>query len=131
MVLDEYYWNLNDEQWPSPPAPSKAQGIERAAQSVRILIEAIDMRNQGRLDSALLLIDEASSLWPQNPMAYVERCSALCEAQRIDELVNELLRAEQFLFYPSLLTELIPSMSNILPADVVQNLNACLVTRYV
>jgi hypothetical protein len=62
-------------------------------------------------------------------MAYVDRCAALCEAQRVDELLQDLQRSEQFLFYPTLMTELLPIFSKVLPAEIVDRLRASLNPR--
>ena len=129
LVLDDYLWHLEDEQWPGPPAHTKPERLERAVESVQILIEAKRLREQGLSSEALVLIDKAIHVWPLNPMAYVDRCAALCEAQRVDELLQDLQRSEQFLFYPTLMTELLPIFSKVLPAEIVDRLRASLDPR--
>jgi tetratricopeptide (TPR) repeat protein len=128
IILDEYYWHLEDEEWPGPPAPSKAQSIELAVQSVQRFIEATDLHIQGRLEESLILTKHALDLWPLNPTAYVEQCSILFDAGKIDELLGELQRIEQFLFYPILLTELTPIISKVLPPHVAERLQTALAT---
>jgi len=115
---DEYYWYLEDGQWTGPSADNKGKELERAEESVGILLQAIGIFGQGHYDEALGLIDQALGIWPTNPMAYVERCKALYAANKLEELVLELKRADQFLFYPSLMMELAPVLSKIVPEQV-------------
>jgi GT2 family glycosyltransferase len=122
VTWDDYLFYLEDGEWPEPPPVPHATAQAVATRSIHTLIEGYLALNSQRPEEALTKAQEALSLWPHNPMAYLLYCTLLLETGRTQEAITELTRIGDFSFYPGLLAHLLPIVSEILPPEIVRKI---------
>lgn len=122
VVWDDFRYYLEDGEWPAPPSRDGRTSLEIAQSSIDMLIQSYLHFNANEADKALRKAQEALSLWPHNPMAYLLQCLLLLENGHSHEAITQLMRISEFSFYPGLLAHLLPVISKALPPEIVRKI---------